>query len=301
MHADQLRAHDQWREVCSRNSEGLLDVPRLRPVWPTNRQPEPYGRGMQQPLRETFGEVAELYDRVRPGYPAEVFAALGVGAGSRVLEIGPGTGQATRALAELGCSVVAVELGAELASVARRRLAGFPAVEVVTADFETWDLPAEPFDLALAATAFHWIDPAIRVEKSADALRVGGTLATIATHHVAGGSLEFFAEVQDCYERFDPATPAGLRLRPAAEIPEDREEIERSARFGAPLFARWEWEQSYSTDGYIDLLLTYSGHRALPDDARAGLLSCIRALIERHGGRITKRYLTELRTATRLR
>jgi SAM-dependent methyltransferase len=248
-------------------------------------------------LRETFGQVAELYDRVRPGYPAGVFRELGVRAGDRVLEIGPGTGQATRPVAEAGASVVAVELSADLAAVARRNLAHYAGVEVVTADFETWVLPEEPFDLVLSATAFHWIDPAIRVAKAADALRPGGTLATISTHHVAPGTEQFFADVQDCYERFDPATPKGLRLEPADAIPRDGAEIERSGRFGEPRFARWEWEATYTRDQYLDLLLTYSGHRVLP--AREQLLDCIGSLVDRYGGAITKRYLTELRTATR--
>jgi SAM-dependent methyltransferase len=257
---------------------------------------------MDRGLRETFGQAAELYERARPGYPAAVFeelwAVAGVGVGSRVLEIGPGTGQATRPLAELGWSVVAVELAPGLAEVARRRLAEFPAVEVVTADFETWPLPAEPFDLVVSATAFHWIDPGIRMVKSADALRAGGTLATISTHHILGGTEGFFVDAQDCYERFDPATPPGLRLHAAAAIPEDRAEIERSPRFGPPRFSRYEWDETYTADEYIDLLLTYSGHRALAEDARASLLDCIRALIEdRYDGRVTKRYLTELRTA----
>jgi hypothetical protein len=128
-------------------------------------------------LRATFDQAAELYDRARPRYPSALFEDLaglaGIGPGSRVLEIGPGTGQATVPLAERGCRVVAVELGADLAAVARRNLARFPAVEVVTAAFEGWPLPSEPFDLVLAATAFHWVDPAVRVVKAADALRPG--------------------------------------------------------------------------------------------------------------------------------
>jgi SAM-dependent methyltransferase len=168
-------------------------------------------QGDRERLRSTFDQAAELYDRVRPRYPPALFDDLaeltGIGPGSRVLEIGPGTGQATIPLAERGCQVVAVELGAHLAAVARRNLARFPAVEVVTAAFEAWPLPSEPFDLVLAATAFHWIDPAVRVDKAADALRPGGWLATIATHHVAGGDESFFAEAQDCYICWDPATP----------------------------------------------------------------------------------------------
>jgi SAM-dependent methyltransferase len=261
-------------------------------------------REQAERLRTTFTEDAERYDRARPGYPAAMYDDLarlaGIGPGCRVLEIGCGTGQATVPLAERGCQIVAVELGAELAEVARRNLARFPDVQVVTAPFETWPLPPEPFDVVLSATAFHWIDPVVRVDKSADALRPGGALATIATHHVAGGTERFFAESQDCYERWDPATPPGLRLLPADEIPMEGEEIARSDRFEPPEFHRYPTDIPYTTASYIDVLLTYSGHRALPPDDQRGLLDCIAGLIDtRYAGRIVKRYLTELRLARR--
>lgn len=256
-------------------------------------------------LRETFNEDAERYDRARPGYPAPMFddlAAAGVAPGARVLEIGCGTGQATVPLAERGYRIVAIELGPDMAAVARRNLAGFDSVEVTTAVFEDWPLPDEPFDVVFSATAFHWIDPAVRVSKSADALRPGGLLAIVGTHHIAGGTEAFFIQVQDCYERFDPATPPGLRLQPARDIPEDDQELIPSGRFGLPTFHRYERELPYSTADYLDLLLTYSGHRALPEAQRTGMLNCIERLIDvDHGGRIVKRYLTELRLARRVR
>ncbi|MBV9281092.1 MAG: class I SAM-dependent methyltransferase, partial [Chloroflexi bacterium] len=128
-------------------------------------------------LRRTFDQAAELYDRARPGYPRELFDDLtelaGIGPGCRVLEIGCGTGQATVPLAERGCQIVAVELGADMAAVARRNLARFASVTVVVSAFEDWPLPAGPFDAVVSATAFHWIDPAVRVTKAADALRPG--------------------------------------------------------------------------------------------------------------------------------
>ena len=256
-------------------------------------------------LRRTFNEDAERYDRARPGYPAQMFddlAAAGVRPGARVLEIGCGTGQATVALAERFYGIVAVELGPEMATVARRNLARFDSVEVITAAFEDWPLPNEPFDVVFSATAFHWVDPAVRLSKSADALRPGGLLATVRTEHIAGGSEAFFVAVQDCYERFDPATPPGLRQQSAAEIPEDDRDLASSGRFGSATFHRYEWEWSYSTAEYLDLLLTYSGHRALPAAQRSGLLNCIAGLIDgKHGGRVVKRYLTELRVIQRLR
>src|SRR3954471_8259512 len=116
-------------------------------------------------LRDTFDEAPELYDRVRPDYPEEVFEDLttlaGLRQGSRVLELGCGTGQATVPLARRGFEVVAVELGAGLAEVARRNLVSFADVEIVNEAFEDWPLPAVPFDAVVAATSFHWLEPAV--------------------------------------------------------------------------------------------------------------------------------------------
>jgi SAM-dependent methyltransferase len=217
-----------------------------------------------------------------------------------VLELGPGTGQATVALARRGLAVVAVELGAGLAEVAARRLAAFDAVEVVNAPFEEWPLPGEPFDAVVAATSFHWLDPVVRAVKAAEALRAGGALAVIATHHVAGGTERFFAEVQRCYEAWMPGTPRGLRLVASAEVPErDRAELEAAGRFAAVQTRRYERDLTYTTSEYLDVLQTYSNHRALAADARARLLACIGELIDtRFGGRVAKRYLTELTVAT---
>jgi SAM-dependent methyltransferase len=140
--------------------------------------------------------------------------------GSRVLELGCGTGQATVPLATRGFEVLAVELGAGLADVARRKLAAFPAVEIINAAFEEWSLPLAPFDAVVAATSFHWLDAEVRLAKVADALRPGGALALIATHHVAGGDGPFFAEVQPLLRAVDArhgrGPPAPRRRRCAA-------------------------------------------------------------------------------------
>jgi SAM-dependent methyltransferase len=257
-------------------------------------------------LGMTFDGDAELYDRVRPGYPAVLFdelaALTAVGPGCRLLELGAGTGKATVPLAERGCRIVAVEPGANMAAVARRDLAGFDA-ELVVSTFEAWPLPAEPFDVVFAATAFHWLDPALRAQKAADALRPGGALAVVETHHIAGGDVAFFAASQRCYERSSPesATPPADALVPAADIPADASDVDGSGRFEPTVWRDYEWERTYSTAGYLDVLMTYSGHRALPDDRRRALLGCIADLIEnRHGGSVTKRYLTRLRVAHRL-
>lgn len=258
-----------------------------------------------QHLREIFDEDAQLYDRARPGYPEELLDDLvdlaGLGAGSRVLEIGPGTGQATLALAGRGCSVLAVELGASLATTLRRRVEGLP-VEVSIGSFEDQPLPTDPFDAVAAFTAWHWLTPDLRVTKAHAALRPGGSLVTVTTEHVFGGTAPFFADAQRCYERWDPATEPGLRLLPSAELPPVVDEVDASELFAPAVRRRYHREVSYSTGGYLEVLSTYSGHRALTADQRTGLLDCIGQLIDtRYGGTVTKRYLYELRVAQRSR
>lgn len=192
-------------------------------------------------LRDIFDQDAERYERARPRYPASLIEDLvrvtGAGPGVRVLEIAPGTGKLTVDLAGSGCSITAVEIGPSMAAVARRHLAAFPEVEVVVAAFEEWGLPPEPFDAVVCATAFHWLDPDVRMPKAARALRPGGLFGVVATHHVAGGTEDFFAEVQECYERWDPATPPGLRQTRESDLATDLTEFTGSPTSPASPYA----------------------------------------------------------------
>ena len=132
-------------------------------------------------------------------------------------------------------------------------------------------------------------------------LRSGGALAVVSTHHVAGGDEQFFADAQRCYERWDPATPPGLRLSATEDVPFDRDQFESSGRFGQVAFRRYEHQQTYATSEYRDLLLSYSNHRAMEPAARSGLLACIAQLIDEHyRGQITKCYLNELAVAYKM-
>lgn len=187
-----------------------------------------------------------------------------------------------------------------MAAVAQRNLARFPTAKVVVCAFEDWPLPPAPFDLVVSATAWHWIDPTVRVTKAADALRPDGALALITTHHIAGGTDEFWIEVQECYERWDPMTESGLRLPAPEQLLAPADELEASGKFGAATLRRYERDSGYLTNEYLDTLLTYSGHRRLESQPQAALLDCIARLMDtRYGGYIIKRYLHQLVVARR--
>jgi SAM-dependent methyltransferase len=263
----------------------------------------PRTREEREYLRTTFEEVPELYDRARPAYPEALFddlaALAGLGPGSRVLEIGCGTGQATIPLARRGFDIVCVELGTRLAEVARRNLAPFPRVQVVNADFETWE-PEGRFDAVVAFSAFHWLDPDEGYAKAAGVLREGGSLAVAGSQHVLPDDGDsFFAEVQDDYDAVVPSDDNRPPPRPE-QVDDWGHEIEASGYFRDVAGRRYVWELVYSSGEYVDLLSTYSGHRSIEEPARRELLDRIRRRIEsRPGGRIRKTYLAILHVARR--
>jgi SAM-dependent methyltransferase len=254
-------------------------------------------------LRRTFDSAAERYDRARPGYPAVVFDALTalgeLHAGSRILEIGCGTGLATVPLAERGYRVVALELGEELAAVARRRLAPHTEVEVVVAAFEDWPLPQQPFDAVVSATAFHWIDPDVRVPKAARALRPGGTLAIIDTRRIPDADERILTALRRCHEQWgSDKQPTFAAI--ADDPPESLAEIERSELFDRVEWRSYEWAHEYSTDEFQDLLMTFSNVLALHPADQAALLACIGEVIDGElQGRIGERIVNQLLVARR--
>ncbi len=262
----------------------------------------------RQRLRVTFDEEAALYDRARPEYPNELFDDLvslsGIPPGGQVLEIGCGTGKSTLPLARRGFSILCVELGENLAAVARRNLAAFPNVQVSVADFESWTGEEGAFDLVTSGTALHWIDPSVRYHKIAGLLRPGGTLAPFWYTHVhTGKEPEFFGEAQGVYERVAPeiVDPSEQRLLRPEEVPTPEIDlIDATGLYGPVTVRRYPFEVEYDSASYIEVLSTYSGHRGLEPGTRQRLLEAIATLIDtRYGGCITKGYLATLYIARR--
>ena len=185
--------------------------------------------------RDSFEQVADLYDRYRPAPPTPVVDALisaaGIDAGTRVLEFGCGTGQLSVPLATAGATLTCVEPGARLAERAARNLSRFPFATVECATFEEWPLPIEPFDAVVVANAFHWLDPDLRVTKPLALVRPGGSLAILHTHHVRGGTAAFFEASQHAYHRYGLAADLSFRPPLSDEIPVSYLEIEENGGY----------------------------------------------------------------------
>jgi SAM-dependent methyltransferase len=238
-------------------------------------------------LRTTFDDSPELYDRTRPVAPPELFDDLvelaRLRPECRVLEVGCGTGQATLPLAERGLDVIGIELGENLAELARRKLARFARLRIVTSSFEDWDPGGEHFDAVVSVNAFHWIEPRVRFTKSASVLREGGALAVVELHYVTPDDADdVYVALQEDY---DAVLGPGARQEapPHPDVcPSRAREFEASGCFRNVVERRYLWNIRFGADEYVDLLRTSSWHRKLDEDVRRRLLERIHRRIEAH-------------------
>jgi SAM-dependent methyltransferase len=266
-----------------------------------------YVTASQDQRRITFDEDALLYDQARPGYPdalfEEVIAFARPPAHGRILEIGCGTGQATLTLARRGYHIDCIELGANLAAVARRNLASYINVEITVGAFEAAPLQDDAYDLVTSASAFHWVDPAVRYRKAAQALKPNGSIALFWNKHVVTAvSADFFHAVQAIYERCAPDMAAAFPGLPHPDtLPTPvKAEIDSSDYFGEVTICKYPWNKDYDSTNYISLLDTYSDHRSLDNEVRERLFQGIAELIDtRFGGQITREQLAVLYLAHR--
>jgi len=169
-------------------------------------------------LRATFDVAADMYDRTRPESPDALFDALieltDARPGDHVLEIGCGTGQATRPLSARGFRITCLEIGAKLAAVARRNLGPYEGVHVINESFEAWPPPhGATYDVVLAATSWHWIDPGAKYRKAWELLRPGGHLAFWSAAHVFPDDGDpFFRGIQEVYDEIGHGLPPTRRI-----------------------------------------------------------------------------------------
>lgn len=248
---------------------------------------------------ESFGTDPERYDRTRPRYPqALVDWILAASPGRDVLDVGIGTGISARPFRAAGCRVLGVEVDARMAGFARQD--GF-AVEI--ARFEDWDPAGRTFDLVIAGTTWHWVDPTAGARKAGRLTRPRGLFA--AFWNVACPPAELAQAFSSVYRRVLPDTPfAAAPSEPLAAyeriFAKTLDEIRRTTAFGEPQRRQIDWEHRYTTDEWLDQVPTFGGHSRLTPAQLDELLAGIAAAIDASGGSFTTRYATVAITARRL-
>lgn len=250
-------------------------------------------------VAESFGEDPERYDRTRPRYPDALVERIVAGSpGSDVVDVGCGTGIAARQFEAAGCAVLGVEPDPRMAKFARRG-----GLEVEVATFEDWDPAGRTFDAVVAGQTWHWVDPVAGAAKAARVLRPGGRLALF--WHVFQLPPEMAHAFAEGYRRVLPNSP--FNPQPSAQaidlyqamITKAADGIREVAGFSTPEQWRFDWEQTYTRDAWLDLLPTQGPLTRLPADEIAVVQEVVGAAIDAMGGTFTMAYATVAVTVTR--
>ncbi len=219
---------------------------------------------------ESFGSIADAYDRHRPAIAAALIDELVALRPSAVLDVACGTGRAARALMARGLSVLGVEVDERMAAVARSH-----GVAVEVAPFETWHDRGRRFDLLTCGSAWHWIDPEAGPRKAASVLHPGGRLVLFWTHHVLAPDL--VAALDEIYRRTAPAAhPHG---GPAAGRGGRRDLPVLGPCFTAPELRVHEEPASLTADEWVALVATFSDHQRLDPATLAAVQAEVHAAI----------------------
>jgi SAM-dependent methyltransferase len=225
-----------------------------------------------------------------------------------VLEIGPGTGQATGRLLDRGATVTGVELGAEMAAALEAKYQG-ENLSVVVGAFEEVTLDPESFDLIVAATSFHWIPPETGIPRCADLLRPGGWLALWWTCFGDPNRPDPFRDaVIPIFQELAPSlidTFPGIAFLAgahtfAAGAEARTSEIDATARFGPVHHEVVPWTGRHTPAQLRALFASYSPCLALPPADRSRVLDAIEGLAtDTFAGTVERPYLTLIYVAQR--
>jgi SAM-dependent methyltransferase len=217
----------------------------------------------------SFGSVAEAYERYRPGYPEELFDLVTAYAGRPIrtaLEIGAGTGKATRLFARPEIAVTATDPDPAMLAELRKHVP--PQVRVLRAAYEELPL-GDRYGLVFAGAALHWTRPDGRWERMAALLEPGGTVASFGgpTQSVDPAVEEVIRLAQAPYlDSHEVPSPDGTP--PEQEMQWPGTELQRSPHFGDVRQVRIERRLMVRAQHYIGYLSTISAYLTLPAAAR---------------------------------
>lgn len=246
-----------------------------------------------------FDALAEIYDRYRPSYPAEMIEAIlelvELNAKSRLLEIGAGSGKATELFVSRGFHTTCIEPGEKLAARGTEKFKGTNLVEYRIGRFEELDHFDSEYDLVFSAQAFHWVPRPKGFELVAKALEPEGMMALVWNLYLKNGTEEDERLSQLCREY----SVMFLMDRKGVEQTNAdwSNEIRECGLFEEPQVFEFPWSVEQSYEEFHQFLLTSSGYVGLDDHLRTEFDREAKDIFEDAGGVITQEYCCVLYTA----
>ena len=227
-------------------------------------------------------EVAEAgfsdpsdYEAARPSYPADAVAwfaeQLGLGPGTRLVDLAAGTGKLTRLFAPTGADIVAVEPVAGMRATFRALL---PAVPLLAATAEALPFADASLDAISVAQAWHWFDHDRAIAEAARTLQPGGAMGLV--WNARDRSVEWVDEVWTIMDRVERRAPWRNHSQPRADS------LRHQPGFGPVREATFFHVQALTPEGVCRRVASVSHVAVLPDDARGAVLDDVRRLLATH-------------------
>lgn len=235
-------------------------------------------------FRKTFDAIPEAFDKWRPRYCDELFADVidyaQIDGAKSVLEIGPGTGQATEPFLKTGCKYLAIELGETFVEFTKNKFASYGNFNIVNDDFEIHDFGTQQFDLVFSAATIQWIPETICFPKVYDLLKSGGTLAMFMTYtDEKTPNLVLFEEIQKVYdEHFHVETKYTCKMN-----------YDNVVNYGFVDYNYRDWKRTrvYTAEEYVEYLAgTQVEHITLQEPYKSSFYNGIRQAILNAGNKI---------------
>ena len=235
-------------------------------------------------FRKVFDTIPEQFDRYRPRYSPALFSGLiayaGIGPGKSVLELGPGTGQATDPILDTGCDYHAIELGGRLTEMMRKKYGRRPNFSIVNDDFIPHDFGGRTFDLIYSAAAIQWIPEEIAFSKTFSLLRPGGALAMMLTRSdYRTPNEKLYQQIQQVYAQyFKPETP----------YPHGSFQYANAVNYGYADFEKREYQgrRVFTADEYVGFCGTHCDHIVIPEPDKSRFFDGLRSAVLDAGNRI---------------
>jgi len=227
--------------------------------------------------RKVFDTIPEAFDKYRPHYSPELFTELisygQIGPKKTVLELGPGTGQATDPILNTGCDYHAIELGKHLAAKMREKYGQRDNFHIVNDDFVTHDFGVQRFDLIYSARTIQWIPENVAFSKTFELLKPGGILAMINLNsEYKTPNPHLFEEIQKVYS---------AHFRPVTQYQHRNFGYQNVVNYGFTDYERREYygRRKLDAQGYVNLVSTHSDHITIPEPHRTPFFEGLRQAV----------------------
>ena len=244
-----------------------------------------------------FNEIAETYDN-KPDYPEELIRIIidkvNLTAGSKLLEIGSGTGRATIQFADFGFEIVCIEPGFKMIERAKTKLKGKNNdIKFIHSSFEDYSAPLEYFDAIISAQAFHWVSQPLGYEICSKTLKNGGYLAPfwyIELFHDRDVDLD--RELWAIIEKYDGYVSCMQEANYANRMESVTSKIVSSGLFSKPEIIHTYLDKNYTADDYFNYLSSDCFAKK-PDKEKQACHEELLKLADKYNG-IKRRYTCEL-------